>query len=659
MVAMSGGASWRRGTLAALTLALASAAACGGGGQWTPAPCPQCPGGGLAAAADPTAAPSAQPATVEEARAFLNEVDRELRRLWVRRERAGWVQTNFITSDTEEMAAEAEQETMEYLSRTIKAATRFDGLELPADLRRQLSLLKLAGTLPAPSDEAKTAELARITSSMQARYGKGKYCPRAGGALRRELGRDKANAEALKCEGNSGGVSLEVLTTLVAESRDEEALREAWVGWRAISPPMREEYQRYVELGNEGAREIGFADVGELWRSGYDMSAEEFRTEVERLWGQVKPFYEELHCYARKRLREKYGPELVKEGAPIPAHLLGNMWSQTWNNVYPLLEPYPGIGSVDVTKALVGQKYDEVRMVKTAEGFFTSLGLDPLPATFWERSLFKKPRDREVVCHASAWDVHYNDDLRIKMCIQITEEELGVVHHELGHNYYYHSYYQLPMLFQQGANDGFHEAIGDAVALSITPGYLQKIGLLRTVQDNDKADVNYLLKMALDKISFLPFGKLIDQWRWDVFAGKIPPAKYNQGWWDLRLRYQGIAPPAKRTEADFDPGAKYHVPGNVPYIRYFLAFVYQFQFQRALCKAAGYKGPLHRCSVYGSKEAGDKLRALLALGASKPWQQALAAMSGEERADAAALLEYFAPVRGWLKTQIQGEKCGW
>jgi peptidyl-dipeptidase A len=298
-------------------------------------------------------------------------------------------------------------------------------------------------------------------------------------------------------------------------------------------------------------------------------------------------------------------------------------------------------------------------MVKTAEGFFTSLGLDPLPATFWERSLFKKPADREVECHASAWDVHFNDDLRIKMCIQITEEELGVVHHELGHNYYFHYYYQLPMLFQNGANDGFHEAIGDAIALSITPDYLKKIGLVDRVQENEKAEINYLLKMALDKVAFLPFGKLIDQWRWDVFAGVIKPAQFNAGWWDLRTKYQGIAPPVARSEADFDPGAKYHVPANVPYTRYFLAFIYQFQFQRAMCRAAGHQGPLHKCSVYGNEAAGQKLEALLKLGASRPWQEALAAMSGEKQGDAGALLAYFAPLRGWLKEQIKGEKCGW
>jgi len=642
------------------TATLLALAGCGSSSSYTPQPCPACPNVGPVATT--TAEAPAGPPTVDEAKAFMAEVNERLKKLWVTQERAHWINSNFITSDTQEIVAEADQASMEYLSQTIAKATRFDPLrdQMPPELARQFHLLKLAGTLPAPSDSAKTAELATITSSMQATYGKGKYCPKQGGALRRELSKDDKNRDALACKpGDGGGVPLGALTTLMADSRNEEALREAWAGWRTIAPPMRDDYARYVQLGNEGAEEIGFDDVGALWRSGYDMPAEDFRAETERLLAQVQPFYEELHCYVRAKLQEKYGKELVADGAPIPAHLLGNMWSQTWSNIYPLVEPFPGRGSTDVTKQLKRKGYDEVKMVKTAERFFTSIGLDPLPETFWERSLFKKPRDREVVCHASAWDVHYDNDLRIKMCIELTGEELGVVHHELGHDYYYHYYYELPVLFQQGANDGFHEAIGDAIALSITPGYLKRIGLVDRVQKSEEADLNYLMKMALDKVAFLPFGKLIDQWRWDVFAGKIPPSKYNTGWWNLRTKYQGIVPPVPRTEKDFDPGAKYHVPANVPYIRYFLAFIYQFQFQRALCKAAGHTGPLHECSIYGNEAAGDKLRALLALGASRPWQEALQAMSGETKADAGAMLEYFAPLRTWLQEQVKGKQCGW
>lgn len=600
--------------------------------------------------------------SVEQAAEFVAEVEQQLRRLLVRREQTAWVQANFITGDTQAIAAEAAQAYMAYLAAIIPAATRFDGLELPPELARKLKRLKLAGTLPAPRDQASAAELATLMSRMEATYGRGKYCPRPRGRLRRELKRlvkDDGIDAALECKPGEGGVSLGTLGQIMAQSRDERALREAWSGWRSISPAIRADYARYVALGNAGAEEIGFSDVGALWRSGYDMSPEDFRAEVERMWGQVKPLYDDLHCYVRARLRKQYGAELIGEKALIPAHLLGNMWSQQWGHIYELVEPYPREDSVDVTKLLEAKKIDERQMVEIAERFYTSLGLDPLPDSFWKRSLLRKPADRDVECHASAWDVTYADDLRIKMCIRINEEDFGVIHHELGHNYYYHYYRELPILLQDGANDGFHEAIGDVVALSITPGYLERIGLARRLQTNDKATINYLMKMALDKVAFLPFGKLIDQWRWEVFAGRIKPAAYNQGWWELRRRYQGIAPPVRRTEHHFDPGAKYHVPANVPYMRYFLAFSYQFQFHRALCKAAGHTGPLHECSIYGNQAAGAKLRAVLAKGASEPWQDVMEGLTGERRGDASALLEYFAPLRRWLREQTKDEVCGW
>jgi peptidyl-dipeptidase A len=361
----------------------------------------------------------------------------------------------------------------------------------------------------------------------------------------------------------------------------------------------------------------------------------------------------------RAKLRKKYGKEKVADGAPIPAHLLGNMWAQEWQNVYDLVEPYPNQGSLDVDKQLKDKKYDPVKMVKLGESFFTSLGMDPLPKTFWERSLFTRPKDREVVCHASAWDVTWQDDVRIKMCIEPTEDDLITIHHELGHDYYFHYYHKLPMLFQQGANDGFHEGIGDTLALSVTPQYLKNLGLLADAPTNPKAQVNVQMKMALDKIAFLPFGLVIDKWRWDVFSGKTPKDRYNASWWELRKKYQGVAPPVERSEADFDPGAKYHVPASVPYIRYFLARVYQFQFHRALCKAAGHKGALDTCSIFGNKEAGARLRAMLELGASKPWPEAMQAISGEAKADAGAMVEYFAPLLSFLKAENKGEKCGW
>jgi len=453
---------------------------------------------------------------------------------------------------------------------------------------------------------------------------------------------------------------LEELEKVLSTSRDPAVLAEAWTGWHDTARPQRDRFKRYVSLANEGAKEIGFDDVGALWRSGYDMKPADFEADVERLWGQVKPLYDELHCYARAKLRAKYGKDRVPEHGLIPSEYLANMWAQSWEDEFDLLAPYKGEPSLDVGKALVAKKVDAKGMVKIGESFFTSLGLDPLPASFWQRSMFTRPRDRDVVCHASAWDVTWSDDLRIKMCIEPTTDDLVTIHHELGHDFYFSQYYKLPILFQTtGANDGFHEAIGDTIALSVTPQYLKDRGLLATLPKGEKSRIDALMKKALEKVAFLPFGLLIDKWRWDVFSGKTPDAQLDASWWALKAKYQGVAPPEARTEGDFDPGAKFHVASSTPYIRYFLAFVYEFQFHRALCKAAGWTGPLDQCSIYGSKAAGEKLRAMLALGESKPWQDAMEVVTGERKADASAILEYFEPLRAWLKDQIKDEKCGW
>jgi len=590
--------------------------------------------------------------SAEDARVFLAKTDAELRRLWVARDRAGWVNQNFITDDTESLSAAGEEATAEFVTRAIHEAHGFEGVDLSPAERRQLHLLKLAQVVPAPTDAAKRKELAELQTWMQSTYGKGKYCPTQKGHLPHARKKDAKPTDG-EC------FKLDDLSRALKNSRDYDEQAEAWKGWHDVGAQMKDKFSKYVELGNEGAKEIGFKDLGDLWRAGYDMSPEAFEADVERLWSDLKPLYDELHCYTRARLRKKYGKDKVPEGAPIPAHLLGNMWAQEWQNVYDVLEPYPGQGSLDVDKKLKDKKYEPEKMVKLGESFFTSLGLDPLPKSFWERSLFTRPKDREVVCHASAWDVEWNNDLRIKMCIEPTEEDLITIHHELGHDYYFHYYYKLPMLFQQGANDGFHEGIGDTLALSVTPKYLKDLGLLEQVPNNPKARVNVQMKMALDKIAFLPFGLVIDKWRWDVFSGKTPKSQYNSAWWALRKKYQGVAPPVARSESDFDPGAKYHVPASVPYIRYFLARIYQFQFHRALCKAAGNTGPLDECSIHGNKAAGAKLRAMLELGASKPWPEALAALSGESKADASAMVEYFAPLVAFLKEQNKGEKCGW
>ncbi|MEW5974391.1 MAG: M2 family metallopeptidase [Acidobacteriota bacterium] len=577
----------------------------------------------------------AAPPTVAEAQRFLERVESKLLDLGVEAGRAAWVQATYITQDTELLAAAANERAIAATVDFAKQSARFESLPLPPDLARRLKLLKLALTLPAPSDPKESQELTRIVASMEGTYGKGKYCP-----------------EGQDC------LSLEDLTRLLATNRDPARLSDAWTGWRKVSPPMREDFRRYVELSNKGARELGFADTGAMWRSKYDMSPEAFGKELHRLWEQVRPFYVSLHAYVRNKLREKYGADVVPLSGPIPAHLLGNMWAQSWENIYPLVAPQHADPGYDLTEILKTRQTKPLQMVKYGERFFTSLGFEPLPETFWSRSLFVKPTDREVVCHASAWDIDAVNDLRIKMCIDITDEDFKTIHHELGHNFYQRAYNHLPFLFRDSANDGFHEAVGDTIALSITPEYLVKIGLLDKATD-PSGDMGLLLRTALDKIAFLPFGLLIDQWRWKVFSGEITPDRYNAAWWDLRRKYQGVDAPVPRSESDFDPGAKYHVPANVPYTRYFLAHILQFQFHRALAQAAGCQEPLHRCSIYQNPEAGRRLRAMLAMGQSRPWPEALEVLTGERQMDASAVLDYFAPLQKWLDEQNKGKPVGW
>ena len=637
----------RSGLLVPAFAAIAVLAAVSCGASPAEAPCPK-------AAAPPSPTPPPAPVTAEtpptpeQAAAFMAGVEKEIRRLWVARDEAGWVNQTYITDDTEALSAQGEEATAAFVADAVHKAQRFQPIvaQLPADLARKFLLLRFAQTVPAPDNDAERTELASIESWMTSAYGKGQYCPKPGSRL-------AAHVKPGEC------MHLGELENVLSKSRSPEELKEAWAAWHAVGAPMKDKFARYVELGNKGAKEEGFDDLGALWRGGYDMPPADFEADIERLCSEVKPLYEQLHCFVRSRLQAKYGKAVVPDHGPIPADLLGNMWAQEWNNISDLTVPYRQEASLDVTRKLEAGRYDAKKMVKLGERFFTSLGFDPLPKTFWERSQLTRPPGRDVVCHASAWDVTWSNDLRVKMCIEPTEEDLVTIHHELGHDFYFQRYTTLPILFQQGANDGFHEGIGDTLALSVTPAYLKGIGLLDTVPKNEKARINQQMKMALSKVAFLPFGLLIDKWRWDVLSGKTPKDHYNAAWWALREKYQGVSAPVPRSEADFDPGAKFHVPSSTPYIRYFLARIYQFQFHRALCKAAGYTGSLDTCSIYGNPAAGEKLRAMLALGASKPWPDALETVGAGRKADAGALLEYFAPLRAWLEEQNKGQTCGW
>jgi peptidyl-dipeptidase A len=587
-------------------------------------------------------------ATPADAAAFLKDAEQQINDIAEYSSRSAWVNDNFITYDTDWLNARASSETTQLGVKLAEGTEKFKDLALTQDQQRKIMKLRTGVVMPSPGGDKATAdELATITTRMQSTYGSGKFT----------------------IDGKV--LNLEQLSNIIGESRDPKKLQQAWEGWRTISavpqgtgkdgkplPTMAQDYARMVEIGNKGAQELGFKDIADMWLSGYDMPSADMEKTVERLWTQVKPLYDELHCYTRTKLNEKYGDGVQPKTGPIRADLLGNMWAQDWSNIYPLVAPKTSNPGYDLTAILKAKKFDEVKMVKTGEAFYTSLGFEPLPKTFWERSLIKRPQDREVVCHASAWDLDNVDDLRIKMCTQINAEDFQTVHHELGHNFYQRAYNKQDILFRDGANDGFHEAIGDFIALSVTPEYLKQLGLIDKVPGAE-ADTGLLLNRAMEKVAFLPFGLMVDKWRWQVFRGETKPADYNKAWWDLALKYQGIAPPGPRPADAFDPGAKFHIAGNTPYLRYFLSYVLQFQFQKAACEQAGWKGPLHRCSIYGNKEVGAKFAKMLEMGASKPWPDALEAFTGTREIDGTAMVDYFAPLMTYLKEQNKTAKCGW
>jgi len=628
------------------------------------------------AATTTTAAPAAtgvasEPPPNETADQFVARVNAEFEAAYREQTAAQWLASTYINDDSQLVSSKANERALAMLGRFIEQAKRFDGQQLSPATARAIQLLKLGVTLPPPKDPAHLAELTQIATKMEGDYGAGKYCtdPKVESTCR-DLG--------------------QLSDVLADPDATYEQKLDAWTGWHTISIPMRKDYQRFVELSNEGAKELGFANTGDLWRGGYDMPAADFQAETDRLWGQVKPLYDQLQCYAKNKLVAKYGAQGEINGM-LPAHLMGNMWQQEWGNLWPILKPFEkDAAKLDITEHLQAQRnaiYDRMlakeggvgattperrveigreadleqakAMAHQAESFYTGLGMPNLPESFFKDSQLVQPRDRDVVCHASAWPMDLDGAVRIKMCIKPDEESLTTIYHELGHDYYYLAYKDLPYLFQNGANDGFHEAIGDTIVLSMTPEYLKSIGLVGDTSVSEQAVIEAQMRMALAKVAFLPFGLMIDRWRWGVFDGSIKPEEYNKAWWDLKAKYQGVAPVSPRGEDFFDPGAKYHVPGNTPYTRYFLADILQFQFYKALCDASGYKGPLNQCSFANSPEAGKKYWAMLSKGSSQPWQQSLKELTGGEKMDASAILEYFTPLQKFLTEQNQGKQCGW
>ncbi len=589
---------------------------------------------GTSAAAGAQAAQGAP--TIAEAQEFIANAERDLAARSEYESHIGWVYSTYINHDTEWLSQRADSEGTQMRVRLASQAARYQNLQLPADLRRKIDLLRLSLTLPAPQRPGAADELAQVNSHMASLYSTSRV--------------DFAGQQR----------TLDQLEELFVTERNPARTQEMWTKWHNIARPMAQDYARMVAISNEGARELGYPNVGDYWLSNYDMPPDQMEHEVERLWGQMQPFYEQLHCYVRSRLNARYGEAVQPATGPIRADLLGNMWAQEWGNIADIVGP-PTRGGYNLTTLLQQQRYDADRMARTGERFYTSLGLAALPDTFWQRSMLVRPRDRDVVCHASAWDLDAHNDVRVKMCMAINADDFQTIHHEMGHNYYQRAYQNQPFLFQDGAHDGFHEAIGDFIALNTTPDYLAQIGILRRNQiPPASADTSLLMRQALDKIAFLPFAISVDQWRWRVFRGQIQSADYNTSWWQIRQHYQGIVPPGGPRPADaFDPGAKYHVANNVPYLRYFLARVLQFQFYEAACRQAGWQGALNRCTVYGNAAVGQRFNQMLEMGRSRPWPDALEAFTGTRQMDGSSMVHYFQPLMTWLETQNRGHQCGW
>ncbi|MEE9380346.1 MAG: M2 family metallopeptidase [Hyphomonadaceae bacterium] len=617
------------------------------------------------AATDTTETDTDTAPTVDEARAFIAGAEAELSEYSEYAARIFWNQATNITYDTNWLAAKVGSEGTQMVVRLANGTKRFEGMDLPQDLERKMSGLRSGITIPAPSGKEIADELANITTGLETTYSTGTIDIRGGAFSAEEIAtivRQLRDPEGTDPDLDVSGSDIaQHETELLMSMLDDPAqLSEVWTKWNDYAAVMRDDYARMVEIANLGAEELGFDNVAQMWLSNYDMPADDMEAEVERLWTQVEPLYDELHCYVRGRLSEQYGTDIQPADGPIRADLLGNMWGQQWGNIYSSVAPEASGPTYDLTEILVENGYTAKQMVETGEAFFTSLGFEPLPDTFWERSQITKPRDRDVVCHASAWDLDDADDIRIKMCTEINADDFQTVHHELGHNFYQRAYKAQDPFFRGGANDGFHEAIGDFIGLSITPEYLRQIGLIDASQVPDaSADTGLLMGQALDKIAFLPFGLMVDKWRWQVFRGETSPAEYTESWVALREQYQGITPPTSRPADAFDPGAKYHIPGNTPYLRYFLSFVMQFQFHQAACEQAGWEGPLHRCSIYNNKEVGARFKAMMEMGASQPWPDALEAFTGTREMDGSAIIAYFDPLMVYLREENAGQTCGW
>ncbi|XP_032689502.1 angiotensin-converting enzyme-like [Odontomachus brunneus] len=581
-------------------------------------------------------------------RRFLKKADAELEEWYNEQSIVGWNYASNLTEENLATKLNVSVAMTNVLKNISKESLEFLSIDIEEeDIKRQIQKLATLGA-PMLSEEMQK-EFEATISQMENIYSTAKIC-------------DYENRT--KCD-----LALEPeITEILMYSRNPEELKHIWVEWRKVSgEKVKSLYSRYVELANDMAKLYNFSDYAAYWMKDYE--TDNFPEQIETLWQQLKPLYLQLHAYVRRELRKKYGEDIVSKDGPIPAHLLGNMWAQSWANIADFTIPFPGKQLPDVSNALVEQGYNTTSIFRLAESFFTSINLTAMPDLFWEKSILTKQEDVDMICHASAWDFYDGKDFRIKQCTRINMEDLLTAHHEMGHIEYYLQYKDQPTIFKQGANPGFHEAVGDVIALSASnPSHLKKIGLLQDDSTDPEAVLNNLYVKSLEKIAFLPFAYMLDRWRWNVFQGKVTPDNYNCDWWSLAEEYQGIEPPVDRSEEDFDPGSKYHVVADVEYIRYYVSFVIQFQFHKALCTEAKQYDPknpeakpLHQCDIYENKDAGNLLKSMLELGFSKPWPDAMEKITKQRQMDSAGLLEYFKPLIDWLTEENKktNEYIGW
>ncbi|CAG0920638.1 unnamed protein product [Notodromas monacha] len=597
--------------------------------------------------------------SVDELKAYKDTYSEKYRSEVNKQAEAEWAFQTNITDYNSEVQVNSSLELSAWLKQEwVSSISQFNLsiLDVPehADLRRWYASVEVLG-IPA-LDDTDLAKWSQIITSMTSLYGSARICP----------------FDNQDCNPNTDPTwslepDLENIFLNSMQKEDFDKLKYVWEKWRDVSGrAVRQQFIEYANLTNQGALVNELKDGGELWLRPYE--SENFQEQIAKLYDQLSPFYQELHAYVRYKLSQHYGADKVSPTGPIPAHILGNMWAQGWQAIFPIVSEFNS-SSLDVTGAMVEQGYTVKKMFETSDNFFTGLGLESLDTAaldFYGDSMLEKPADREVVCHASAWDFMKKNknpgDFRIKMCTSVDMDDLITIHHEMGHIQYYMQYVEQNPLFREGANPGFHEAIGDTLALSVaTPVHLKKIGLLDpNFELDENSQLGFLLRMAMEKVAFLPFGYIMDLYRWKVFNGSIATENLNQEWWNLRETYQGVQSPVPRTEMDFDPGAKYHVVNDVPYIRYFVAHVLQFDFHQTLCELAGQfnpskpdEKPLHECDIDGDKtNAGAKLKVLLQAGSSKHWAETLEGLTGHSEMTVDPLLNYFKPLRDYLKQQI-------